>query len=321
MVASQLLEITNQFIGFSNTAFSLSLQLTLFTLLTLFFFIASAGLSRYEWQYLIQKTFNGIVLCSHLISKSVIYLYSRINNTNKTKAKENDSSFKKVEPKIDFDNLRDQPVQSFNEERIEPNSIAQEEIDLNDIKKYKPPLIDILSKPDGKNEYALSKEELTTNADALQSVLSDFKIEGEIINVSPGPVVTMYELQPAPGVKASKIISLSDDIARNMSAMSARVAIIPGKNVVGIEIPNQEREDVFLSELFKKEKFVSDQKNLMLAIGKDINGLPIFANLGDMPHLLIAGTTGSGKSVGINVMIVSIPVSYTHLTLPTIYSV
>jgi S-DNA-T family DNA segregation ATPase FtsK/SpoIIIE len=214
--------------------------------------------------------------------------------------------FKKVEPKIDFDNLRDQPVQSFNEERIEPDVVAQEEIDLNDIKKYKPPLIDILSKPDGKNEYALSKEELATNADALQSVLSDFKIEGEIINVSPGPVVTMYELQPAPGVKASKIISLSDDIARNMSAMSARVAIIPGKNVVGIEIPNQEREDVFLSELFKKEKFVSDQKNLMLAIGKDINGLPVFANLEDMPHLLIAGTTGSGKSVGINVMIVSI---------------
>ena len=301
VVASQLLEITNQFISFSNTALNLSIQLTLFTLLTLFFFISSAGLSRYEWQFLIQKTFNGIVLCSHLISKSLIYLYRKINNTNKSE--ENDSSFKKVEPKIDFDNLRDQPVQSFNEDRIEPNVVAQEEIDLNDVKKYKPPLIDILSKPDGKNEYALSKEELATNADALQSVLSDFKIEGEIINVSPGPVVTMYELQPAPGVKASKIISLSDDIARNMSAMSARVAIIPGKNVFGIEIPNQKREDVFLSELFKKEKFVSDQKNLILAIGKDINGLPVFANLEDMPHLLIAGTTGSGKSVGINVML------------------
>ena len=106
VIASQLLEITNQFIGYSNTALSLSIKLTLFTLLTLFFFIASAGLSRYEWQYLIQKTFNGIVLCSHLISKSVIYLYSKINNTNKTKTKENDSSFKKVEPKIDFDNLK-----------------------------------------------------------------------------------------------------------------------------------------------------------------------------------------------------------------------
>ena len=143
VVASQLLEITYQFIDFSNTALSLSIQLTLFTLLTLFFFFASAGLSRYEWQYLIQKTFNGIVLCSHLISKSIIYLYSRINNTNKTKTKENDSIYKKVEPKIDFDNLRDQPVQSFNEERIEQNIIEQEEIDLNDIKKYKPPLIDL----------------------------------------------------------------------------------------------------------------------------------------------------------------------------------
>ena len=139
IVASQLLEITNQFLDFSNTNLSLSIQLTLFTLLTLFFFVTSAGLSRYEWQYLIQKTFNGIVLCSYLISKSVIYLYSRINITNKNKTKETDSGFKKVEPKIDFDTLRDQPVQSFNEERIEPNVMAQEEIDLNDIKKYKPP--------------------------------------------------------------------------------------------------------------------------------------------------------------------------------------
>ena len=116
----------------------------------------------------------------------------------------------------------------------------------------------------------------------------------------------MYELQPAPGVKASKIISLSDDIARNMSAMSARVAIIPGKNVIGIEIPNTVKNPVYLSELFKNEKFVSNDKNLVLALGKDISGNAVFANLENMPHLLIAGTTGSGKSVGINVMITSI---------------
>jgi len=137
-------------------------------------------------------------------------------------------------------------------------------------------------------------------------VLSDFKIDGEIINVSPGPIVTMYELQPAPGIKASKVIALSDDIARNMSAMSARVAIIPGKNVVGIEIPNKYKESVYLSELFSNTNFVSSKKNLLLALGKDINGNAIFTNLEDMPHLLIAGTTGSGKSVGINVMIASI---------------
>jgi len=116
----------------------------------------------------------------------------------------------------------------------------------------------------------------------------------------------MYELQPAPGIKASKIIALSDDIARNMSAMSARVAIIPGKNVVGIEIPNKYKESVYLSELFAHTNFASSNKNLLLALGKDINGNAIFTNLEEMPHLLIAGTTGSGKSVGINVMIASI---------------
>ena len=138
------------------------------------------------------------------ISKGILYVYSKINYTSDYKNTEYKNTSKKVEPKIDFENLKDQPVQNFNKERFESNVIAQEEIDLNDIKKYKPPLIDILSKPDDKNEYALSKEELAKNAEALQSVLSDFKIEGEIINVSPGPVVTMYELQPAPGVKASK---------------------------------------------------------------------------------------------------------------------
>jgi len=116
----------------------------------------------------------------------------------------------------------------------------------------------------------------------------------------------MYELQPAPGTKASKIIGLSDDIARNMSATSARVAVIPGKNVIGIEMPNKTQEAVFLSELFKRDKFISSKANLLLALGKDIAGNAYFADLATMPHLLIAGTTGSGKSVGINVMILSI---------------
>ena len=306
LIPTQLFSLASQFINFSNMILNISICIILFLSLTIFFFVISTGLNKSEWEYLIKKSYYGVKLFFKFISKGILYVYSKINYTSDYKNTEYKNTSKKIEPKIDFENLKDQPVQNFNKERFESNVIAQEEIDLNDIKKYKPPLIDILSKPDDKNEYALSKEELAKNAEALQSVLSDFKIEGEIINVSPGPVVTMYELQPAPGVKASKIIALSDDIARNMSAMSARVAIIPGKNVVGIEIPNQDRDDVILSELFKKEKFVSDQKNLMLAIGKDINGLPVFANLEDMPHLLIAGTTGSGKSVGINVMIVSI---------------
>ena len=171
---------------------------------------------------------------------------------------------------------------------------------------YRAPDINFLSKPEINKQSSINQEELNSNAEKLKNVLTDFKIEGEIIKVSPGPIVTMYELQPAPGIKASKIISLSDDIARNMSAMSARVAIIPGKNVIGIEIPNSVKNPVYLSELFKHEQFINCERNLILALGKDISGNAKFANLENMPHLLIAGTTGSGKSVGINVMITSI---------------
>ncbi len=193
----------------------------------------------------------------------------------------------------------------MNDQKTEKDIDLQDEISFED-NLYKAPDINFLSKPEIGKENTVNQNELDLNAEKLKGVLTDFKIEGEIIRVSPGPIVTMYELQPAPGIKASKIISLSDDIARNMSALSARVAIIPGKNVIGIEIPNTIKNSVYLSELFKNEKFISNEKNLILALGKDISGNAVFANLENMPHLLIAGTTGSGKSVGINVMITSI---------------
>jgi S-DNA-T family DNA segregation ATPase FtsK/SpoIIIE len=304
-VSTYLTQFIQNIITFKNQNINFFLSIFFYLVLTIFFLVASMGLELREWKIIFIKNFNSILWIIKLIFNFIRKLLNNKNQTQELKSKKIEQN-KWVEPKIDFDNLRNQNVQDFKNNVPEPDIIEQTEIELNDIEKYKPPLVDILSKPNHSNEHSISKDELNRNAEALQSVLSDFKIEGEIINVSPGPVVTMYELQPAPGVKASKIISLSDDIARNMSAMSARVAIIPGKNVVGIEIPNQSREAVYLSELFKKEKFISNQNNLMLAIGKDINGLPIFSNLEDMPHLLIAGTTGSGKSVGINVMIVSI---------------
>ena len=202
--------------------------------------------------------------------------------------------------------MKNQTVSSFIEKNeISKKVVLQDEIHFED-NSYRAPDINFLSKPEISKESIVDQDELNLNAEQLKSVLTDFKIEGEIIKVSPGPIVTMYELQPAPGIKASKIISLSDDIARNMSAMSARVAIIPGKNVIGIEIPNKIKNPVYLSELFKNQEFINNDKNLILALGKDISGNAIFANLENMPHLLIAGTTGSGKSVGINVMITSI---------------
>lgn len=147
---------------------------------------------------------------------------------------------------------------------------------------------------------------LQENAQILEGVLEDFGVRGEIINVRPGPVVTLYELEPAAGIKSSRVIGLADDIARSMSAISVRVAVVPGRNVIGIELPNTDRETVFLRELLASTDFVETGFDLALALGKNIGGEPIVSDLARMPHLLIAGTTGSGKSVGINTMILSL---------------
>jgi DNA segregation ATPase FtsK/SpoIIIE, S-DNA-T family len=169
-----------------------------------------------------------------------------------------------------------------------------------------PPLT-LLSEPKRQNRGAdLSDEALEQNARALEGVLDDFGVKGQIVNVRPGPVVTLYELEPAPGIKSSRVIGLADDIARSMSAVAARVAVVPGRNAIGIELPNSKRETVYLRELLGSEEFEKTGQNLALALGKNINGEPIFADLARMPHLLIAGTTGSGKSVGINTMILSL---------------
>jgi S-DNA-T family DNA segregation ATPase FtsK/SpoIIIE len=170
-----------------------------------------------------------------------------------------------------------------------------------------PPLT-LLAEPkrNTKQSIDLSDEVLEQNARMLEGVLEDFGVRGQIINVKPGPVVTLYELEPAPGIKSSRVISLADDIARSMSAVSARVAVVQGRNVIGIELPNSKRETVYLREMLASEAFEKTGQNLAFALGKNIGGEPIFADLARMPHLLIAGTTGSGKSVGINTMILSL---------------
>ncbi|HEX9947501.1 MAG TPA: DNA translocase FtsK 4TM domain-containing protein [Allosphingosinicella sp.] len=171
---------------------------------------------------------------------------------------------------------------------------------------YQLPGLELLSPAPPPVGGALDKASLERNARLLESVLDDFSVKGEIVEVRPGPVVTMYELEPASGIKASRVIQLADDIARNMSALSARVATIPGRSVIGIELPNPKREMVVLSELIASHAFEDQVAQLPIVLGKNISGDPVVADLAPMPHLLVAGTTGSGKSVGLNCMILSL---------------
>ncbi len=188
-----------------------------------------------------------------------------------------------------------------------PETPRQAMLDLEPDSDYELPPLDLLAEaPRDRHRAGPSEESLQQNALLLLNVLEDFGVRGEIVKVRPGPVVTLYELEPAPGTKSSRVIGLADDIARSMSAVSVRVAVVPGRNVIGIELPNSRSETVYLRELLASEAYEKNAAKLPLVLGKDIGGGPIIADLAKMPHLLIAGTTGSGKSVGINTMILSV---------------
>ncbi len=182
----------------------------------------------------------------------------------------------------------------------------QRSLDLGGDGTYRAPTLDLLGGPDVIQGPAHDPDKLAQNAQYLASVLEDFGVKGEIVKVRPGPVVTLYELEPAPGTKTSRVVGLSDDIARSMSAISVRIAVVPGRSVIGIELPNADRESVYLRELLASQTFERTKAKLPLTLGKDIGGGPIIADLATMPHLLIAGTTGSGKSVGMNAMVLSL---------------
>ncbi len=191
--------------------------------------------------------------------------------------------------------------------KVDAPDPRQTALNLPEPSDYTLPPIDLLQNPEpGMRSPELNEDYLRQNAAMLSGVLADFGVKGEIVNIRPGPVVTLYELEPAPGTKSSRVIGLADDIARSMSAIAVRVAVVPGRNVIGIELPNQRRETVYMRETLTTDAYQSGAAKLALILGKDIGGLPIIADLARMPHLLVAGTTGSGKSVAINTMILSL---------------
>lgn len=190
---------------------------------------------------------------------------------------------------------------------VKPKAVKKEtKTATNKNEGYQCPPIDLLSKPKNNNVGSVSEKELEETARRLEGVLQEFGVNGKIVKIRPGPVVTLYELEPAPGTKIARVIGLSDDIARSMSAISVRIAVVAGKNTIGIELPNATRETVWLRDLFEGSGFVETKNTLNVVLGKDIGGENFYADLAKMPHLLVAGTTGSGKSVGMNSMILSL---------------
>ena len=186
--------------------------------------------------------------------------------------------------------------------RLEKKVIPFAKADDNYIR----PSVDLLSRPQTKANNNINKDELERIAKDLENTLEEFGIHGKIVKVRPGPVVTLYELEPAPGIKSARVIGLADDIARSMSATAVRIAVVPGSNTIGIELPNLKRETVWLRDLFEDSEFSISKNTLNVVLGKDIGGKNTYADLAKMPHLLVAGTTGSGKSVGVNSMILSL---------------
>ncbi|MBY0331173.1 MAG: DNA translocase FtsK, partial [Acetobacteraceae bacterium] len=183
----------------------------------------------------------------------------------------------------------------------------QQSLDLSGGNDWRLPSLDLLVEPKPASRAGRPSEEaLAGNARMLETVLEDYGVRGRIVEIRPGPVVTLYELEPAPGTKSARVIGLADDIARSMSVTAVRIATVSGRNVIGIEMPNARRETVYLSEMFASDDWARHPGRLPLALGKDIGGGSVIADLARMPHLLIAGTTGSGKSVAINTMILSL---------------
>jgi len=264
-----------------------------FSLVTIFFFIISLGLKFYDLKI--------IFSFPYLIIKKIIFLFNKKNELITDDKKVNIVG--EVGNFIKDDENVKQPILPFS---------SNKEIKFTSNNIFKLPLINFLEKnPELKNKKDINNNELTKTSQFLEKILLDFGVEGKIKTINCGPVVTLNEFEPASGVKVSKIINLSDDIARNTSSISTRVATIPGKNTIGIEIPNSKRENVFLNEIISDEKFFKKEIKLPIALGKSISGMPIVGDLSLMPHLLIAGTTGSGKSVCINTIILSLLYKYT----------
>ncbi len=284
--------------------------LGLLSLVALMSFNLAAGMTFRHWGYVAKGIFVGVGMFVKSIYNGILRILNFKGNLEYST------------PQIKKDkkeNIRKEPVLNSSPEdktniaaKTEPTLSAPKKIEKrspvveNKLDGYQLPDINLLKRPKERLGLSVNEKELNDTARTLESVLEEFGVHGQIVKIRPGPVVTLFELEPAPGTKTSRVISLSDDIARSMFAVSVRIAVVPGSNTIGIEIPNAKRETVWLRDLLEDVKFSDSEEPLTVVLGKDIGGKNVYANLAKMPHLLVAGTTGSGKSVGVNAMILSL---------------
>ena len=257
--------------------------------------------------------FKNLFIPFIISGRFIAGLFSRFRSSEDVVETTRERQSKRREPGFDYTPSGENEHEEIEQEPIveprrsrSPTKTLKPKKSSNQLELYTFPPVGLLTEAKKSVGPVMSSEALEDNARQLESVLDDFGVKGDVGNVRPGPVVTLYELEPAPGIKSSRVVGLADDIARSMSAVSARVAVVPGRNAIGIELPNQKRETVYLRELINNEDFVESQMKLALALGKTIGGEPVIVDLARMPHLLVAGTTGSGKSVAINTMILSL---------------
>lgn len=293
---------------------ALSVSLSLITL------YLSAGLLREEWAAIFRVIFGffatmvlGIKNIYSLISYTIRKAKRDTDERLSRKERKKESNIKDDKPRFPIIKKKVVEISARKKRQLAREQDTQTSLDLRVPDSYELPPLNLLRTPPGrlKKNSSYSESSLEQNARLLEKVLDDFGVNGSITAVRPGPVVTLYELEPSPGTKSSRVIGLADDIARSMSAVAARIAVVPGKNAIGIELPNSDRETVYFRELLETEEFEQCTHNLSLVLGKTIEGDPFIMDLAKMPHLLVAGTTGSGKSVSVNAMILSLLYRYT----------
>ena len=293
--AANLMTVINHYPG----AYNLYIALAVFFALALLSFNFAAGITYknwFGWFRAAARVFARIVM---LIVRGIRAVAARRPSPREDKeerAARVKAPKEHKEPKVKSEESK--------EERKIAQAMTKKSKETDDGYQY--PDVNLLSRPKDKGGNNVNEKELEAIARDLENVLQEFGVNGKIVKVRPGPVVTLYELEPAPGTKTARVIGLADDIARSMSAVSVRIAVVPGSNTIGIEMPNKDRETVWLKDLLEDPNFRETKNTLNIVLGKDIGGRNVYAGLAKMPHLLVAGTTGSGKSVGVNSMIVSL---------------